>query len=153
MGIDNRVFNPYRFSTKGEMLQKCRNQALVKASAQKTVSCSKPGHYKRWNRGKNIHCGHCAPCIIRRASMAKLSIDDGSKYEFDILKNTPKRGSSQGYDYNAFKTALGRIHNGKVTLLDIAIAGPLPGDDETLKKQKDVYLRGMKEVQTLFQAI
>jgi len=148
--IENRVFNPYRFLTKGEILQGCKNQKLIKEKAIHTVSCSKPGHYKRWHRGKNVHCGHCTPCIIRRASMAKLGVDDSHNYEFDIVKNPPAMGIPQGIDTNAFKSALERIRKKNVTLLDIAVSGPLLGDDIELENLKQVYIRGMNEVKDFF---
>lgn len=150
LGIENKVINPYRFSTKGEMLKGCKNQKLIKENAFETVSCSKPGHYKRWHRGKNIHCGHCTPCIIRRASMAKADIDVGNRYEFDIIKKPPAMGTPQGIDCNAFKSALERVRLKNVSLLDIAVSGPLPGDNKELNELKMVYLRGMEEVKNFF---
>lgn len=148
--IGNQVTNPYKFLTKGEMLQGCKNQTLIKSKAIDTVSCSKPGHYKRWNKGKNVHCGHCTPCIIRRASMVKANIDNGNNYEFDILKHPPQMGTPQGIDCNAFKAALQRIKRKGVSLLDIAVSGPLLGNREELEKLKMVYLRGMDEVNLFF---
>lgn len=151
LGIENRISNPYRFSTKGEMFQACKNQKLLKGKVIDTISCSKPGHYKRWHKGKHVHCGHCAPCLIRRASMAKVGFDDGNNYEFDIIRNPPEMGSPQGIDCNAFKSALERIRIKNVSLLDIAISGPLPGEDQELRDLKMVYIRGMKEVKDFFQ--
>lgn len=151
LGIQNQVFNPYKYSTKGEMLQNCKYQELIKETAKDTISCSKPGHYKRWHKGKNIHCGHCTPCIIRRASMKTVKIDEGQYYEFDIIKKPPKMGSPQGIDCNAFKSAIERIRKKPVSILDIAVSGPLPGDDQELEKLKMVYINGMNEVKDLFQ--
>lgn len=149
VGISNKVLNPYNFFTKGEILENCGNQSLLSETAKNTVSCSKPGHYIRWFKGKNVHCGHCVPCIIRRAAMNKVGLDSGKEYEFDVKKAPPSMGSSRGFDYNAFKSSLERIKGKEIRLIDIAQSGPLPGDVDELNNLKQVYLRGMNEVKTI----
>ena len=150
LGIHNSIQNPYKFLTKGEMLAQSKNLELLKSTAKNTVSCSKPGHYKRWNRGKNIHCGHCTPCIIRRAAMKAIGVDDPSEYEHDIIRSRPDIGEPQGRDFYAFKSAILKASKKKTTLLNIASSGPLPGGQSELKQLKDVYVRGIHEVDTLF---
>src|SRR5690606_38756744 len=83
IGIGNRIDNPYRFLTKGEMLTKSKNTEFVKGHIEKTLSCSKPGHHKRYTKSKNgsnknisLQCGYCVPCIIRRASLYKNDLDN-----------------------------------------------------------------------------
>lgn len=53
---------PYRFKTKGQMLQQCQDQALLRAFAAHSTSC---GRFRTYNRK---HCGRCVPCMIRKAA-------------------------------------------------------------------------------------
>lgn len=78
-GIPAAIENPYRFVTKGEMLVNARDQELMTQHATKTVSC---GHWKR----KNMQCGRCWPCVIRRAAFLKSSLIDTTAYQSPALK-------------------------------------------------------------------
>lgn len=53
---------PYRFKTKGQMLQECRDQSLLQGLACETTSC---GRFRTYNRK---HCGRCVPCMIRKGA-------------------------------------------------------------------------------------
>lgn len=72
LGISAVITNPYRFKTKGHMLKDCANQELVKKFAHETISCSSIAK-ARWKGLAPGHCGHCTPCLIRRAAMRKRS--------------------------------------------------------------------------------
>jgi hypothetical protein len=61
VGIAAEIKNDYAARTKGEMLKNCGEPVKLKALAFQTVSCG------RWKR-KNQQCGHCVPCLIRRAA-------------------------------------------------------------------------------------
>jgi hypothetical protein len=68
MGVSGRVDNPYWDHTKGEMIARCADGALLRTLLQRSLSCSSPTK-GRWH-GRNVEqCGYCVPCLIRRAAI------------------------------------------------------------------------------------
>ena len=84
LGIENPVYNPLQFKTKGECVKQCQNTELLYVTALKTVSCAKRGHNSRWHNRSAKECGMCVPCIYRRASLHKVGLDRGANYGRDI---------------------------------------------------------------------
>ncbi|WP_175481794.1 Qat anti-phage system QueC-like protein QatC [Palleronia pelagia] len=81
------IENPFRHKTKGEMLRGNSNAPLARSLASNTVSCG------RWKR-KRMQCGHCVPCLIRRAAFHASNVTDGTQYWLGDLKqvmNKPDR--------------------------------------------------------------
>lgn len=70
VGINVKLELPYRYKTKGEVLQECKNQDLMKRLIMGTTSCGK------YNRHGYRHCGVCIPCLVRKASFLKAQIKD-----------------------------------------------------------------------------
>ena len=65
-----RASNPYELKTKGEVLQGCLNQTLIKKVYQESVSCGKRGFSKiHWHDKTARACGHCIPCVFRQAAV------------------------------------------------------------------------------------
>jgi 7-cyano-7-deazaguanine synthase in queuosine biosynthesis len=87
IGIRNTVRNPYEFKTKGEMLEASANPDLLGALAPRTISCSHP-EVARWVSGDQGNCGYCFPCLIRRASLARLGWDSPSDVWWDALSDS-----------------------------------------------------------------
>jgi hypothetical protein len=151
ISITNTLNNPYKFKTKGEMLAGCTNLPFLKQVGDWSISCSKPNYYRRWTkktRGQRkieTHCGHCVPCIIRRASFHKAGIDKvKGNYVVDILKK-----SNRGYpDIRAFKIGLARFKRKvKINIFDLFKGGIFPvADANEIANYISVYKRGMKEV-------
>lgn len=154
IGINNEIVNPYQFHTKGEMLAECVKieKDIITKLSNESVSCSKPNHYKRW-RPKDIdftdireHCGHCVPCIIRRAAMKKAGIDSSKDYTYDVkqLKNIHNKG--KGADLHAFKIGIEKyITQNKLSIFELLKSGALPEKD--IKRYLDIAKRGYIEVQ------
>ena len=68
LALNVELLNPYRHQTKGEMVAACRDREFLKKFAKDTMSCS--AETKGRYRGEPPrHCGHCVPCLIRRASI------------------------------------------------------------------------------------
>lgn len=78
-GLLVRIENPYQTKTKGEMLDACSDQGLLRAHASRSVSC---GRYKRYGYK---HCGRCVPCLVRRAAFLKWGVKDNTEYVFGNL--------------------------------------------------------------------
>lgn len=152
LGIRTHLVNPYRFRTKGEMVRECQNPALLGATATNTMSCSSPTK-GRWQKEKSgVHCGHCVPCLIRRAALAP---SDSTEYNSGPL--TGKTFSSikaEGEHIRAFELAISRL-NKKPEMSSILVqrSGPLSDHPGDLMKFADMYRRGMAEVEQLLQGV
>ena len=78
------IVNPYRFSTKGEVLRAdwatAHSQLL-----QKTFSCDRfPNYHESVSQ-----CGHCPSCLIRRLAFFSAGLPDNpATYARDVLKGT-----------------------------------------------------------------
>ena len=88
-GLRVRLENPYAARTKGEMLQMCADQPLLRAEASNSTSCG------RFLRHGYRHCGRCVPCQIRRASFLAWGVPDTTDYLYAPIGNP-------GPDYSAF---------------------------------------------------
>lgn len=85
LGIGIALELPYRFKTKGQMLQECRNQSLLEELASGTTSC---GRFRTYNR---THCGRCVPCMIRKGAFYAWGADrDKTIYVYDSLAEADK---------------------------------------------------------------
>lgn len=150
LAIDVLVETPYRFRTKGEMAQGVLNTDVFLNGVHNTLSCSHPdaGRYSGFSPGQ--HCGYCVPCIIRRACLKTIGLDDPSKVIIDVLKNRPPITSDKGQDVRAFEMALERFAtlDPRRLLFDVIDTGPIP--PEEIAEFVAVYKRGMLEVQQLF---
>jgi hypothetical protein len=135
LSIKVELSNPYQFLTKGEMVSQCKNPNTLKTIIDLTVSCS---HWKR----KNIQCGCCLPCLIRRAAIAKGSQNDTNHYLNNDLK-TVIHSEGVNDDLFAVLNAIKQLKkkNIKTWILD---SGPLPND--YLNEYQDTFVRGITEV-------
>ncbi len=147
LGIGLPLNLPYRFLTKGEMLLRVLDAAGFREGLPATVSCSHPdvGRYKGTSPGQ--HCGYCVPCIIRRASLHAVGLDDPSQYLVDVRTNPPPLSSDTSRDIRAFQIAVDRFADAsrRDHLLAVLATGPIPPDE--VPEYVAVYERGMREVQ------
>jgi hypothetical protein len=135
VGIPVALENPYRHATKGEMLQ--RLDAASQSVSMETVSCG------RWKR-KNMQCGHCVPCLIRRAAFHSAGMQDTTEYQeasLPLVWNKPDRRD----DLMAMVRA--SLPSTPARLRHRAVAsGPLPLDGAERQGWFDVHERGLAEV-------
>lgn len=79
-GLRVKLGNPYKYKTKGEMLEECQDQTLLEQLIGATTSCG------RYARTGFTQCGRCVPCLVRRASFNRWGKPDLSKpYRYDNL--------------------------------------------------------------------
>jgi 7-cyano-7-deazaguanine synthase in queuosine biosynthesis len=138
VGIKVAIVNPYQFKTKGEMLRECKNQNILKGIVSSTVSCSK------WKR-KRKQCGKCVPCIIRRAALMASGIPELISYEHQNLTITMRDIGSRD-DLFALITAIKKLSNTNISDW-ISDNGSLSYEAEIRDKYKQVFVRGMREVE------
>ena len=150
LSIDNQIINPFQFLTKGEMIMNSKNIKVAKKLASKTISCSKPDYYRRWHGKDNLHCGHCVPCIIRRAALNKAKMDSANDYVFDVKTFDSSYNNSIGADLHAFKIAIYRyIIKNKLNFFELLKSGALP--PEHISDYLSVAKSGLSEVNDFLQ--
>jgi 7-cyano-7-deazaguanine synthase in queuosine biosynthesis len=97
LDIYSSITNPYEFDTKGEMVNNCKNQSLLKEIVGLSNSCGKMGHRAHWDKKDATHCGTCMPCIYRRASLS--GVNDSTEYGSSLNSLYPfetKKGQDAG---------------------------------------------------------
>jgi hypothetical protein len=144
MTISNPVINPFSLQTKGESLASCRDPALLAELAPRSLSCSHPDQGRFDGADAIGNCGHCWPCLVRRAAMHSLGIDRAMEYHIDALQ-TALPGDS-GAHLRALLVSLLR----PAGVMDITRNGPIPAPE--LKQLGGLYMRGRQELATWLSA-
>lgn len=78
LGLNHLVKNKYEMCTKGEMLEECEDDEMLRLTFNESCSCAKRGTRKDIRditTGTN-HCGICMPCIYRRVALHKIGLDN-----------------------------------------------------------------------------
>ena len=127
LGLTTTLINPYKTTTKGELVEQCLNQSQLSDTFSMSVSCGKRGRKMHWDtKSGTHHCGICMPCIYRRAALHKLNMDT-QLYGIDIF--TTPNNIFDNYDFPAlFDFLNARLTTEKIkrTLL---VAGSIPFDE------------------------
>ncbi|HEY0152505.1 MAG TPA: Qat anti-phage system QueC-like protein QatC [Longimicrobium sp.] len=149
LGIDVPLVNPYRFVTKGQMLERlCAAEAeLVRALAvEKTNSCAHPNE-RNHDRGRpQPHCGYCVPCLIRRSALDVVGLDHGSQYRYDVRTERALLSGDRSKDIIAAEIALARAAD-HADIDDVLRSGPIPPSEA--EEYTVVYRSGLDEVAQL----
>jgi len=145
LGIEVVLHTPYRFMTKGEMLRDCKDQNVLKSGVHSTMSCSRPQAARFHKRPVGQHCGYCVPCIIRRASLYSVGLDDEPRVT-DVLSREIRANEAAGYDKRAFLMAISRMNDMSPLEITSEILGAGPIDEAELDGLTGVFTRGMEEV-------
>jgi 7-cyano-7-deazaguanine synthase in queuosine biosynthesis len=147
LGIVVVLRTPYRFVTKGEMLRDCKDQTALKAGVHSTISCSSPQAGRFFGRPVGQHCGYCVPCIIRRAALRVVGLDDEPHHR-DVLDSSIEAKTAAGSDKRAFLMAIARVQ--KMSPLEIIAevlsGGPVDGSE--IDDLTAVFKRGLGEVES-----
>ncbi len=158
LGLQIRLENAYRFQTKGMMVKACADSAFVGIHAKHTMSCSSPAK-TRWARDASArqpkHCGHCVPCLIRRAALLEgLAFDDTSYQIPDLKAKILDSAKAEGIHVRGFQIALARLARKPARArLDIHRPGPLTDHPTELAAYEQVYVEGLREVGRLLNGV
>ncbi|TPN86084.1 Qat anti-phage system QueC-like protein QatC [Aquimarina algicola] len=144
LNIKMELQNPYKFHTKGEMIENCLNSTVLNLLVEKSTSCGKSGHNRSWENKNTNHCGVCMPCIYRRASLNK-SNRDNQIYGRDITRPSSRNSY---VDLPAVINYLRKDINLEQMKRDILINGSVPIED--LEDYAKMVLRSKVEVLQLF---
>lgn len=142
VGIDNRLVNPFRLKTKGEALAESPNLELLASLADMSISCAHP-ESARWQKLPPSNCGHCYPCLIRRAALHRVGLDAAASYRHDALTDARllDENADRGADLRALVRGLAR----DARPYDVLRNGSVPTDPAAFV---DVYRRGRNELAT-----
>ena len=142
LGLAHPLENQFRLATKGEALARSPRSDLLGTLAPLSVSCSHP-EAARWHSGMMGNCGYCYPCLIRRASLHRIGLDDVNGYDRDALTDDElltRTDLQSGLDLRALLALLGR----PARVTDVMRNGRIP-DGET-RAFFEVYRRGREEL-------
>lgn len=139
LGLTNPVINPFRVMTKGELLAASRDTATLYKHAPETLSCAHP-EAPRFAKRAQGNCGYCFPCLVRRAALHHVGLDNGAHYAFDALNEPAAMAGERGADLRAILRSLNR----SARPIDVLRNGPvLPAD---LPEFARVYASGRAEL-------
>ncbi len=149
IGVAVPLVLPYRFVTKGEMLSNVRNPALLASSVHATMSCSRPMFGRYRGLPQDVHCGYCVPCIIRRAALSCVGMDNETRH-FDILNESASPREARGVDRRAFQIAIQRMSAMTALQLASEVLSSGPIADADVDASIAVFRRGIDEVSRFF---
>lgn len=155
LGIAGHLEDPYWKKTKGEMVEECKNQELLKALTPMSLSCSSPTK-GRWKKQPPGHCGYCMPCLIRRAAVQHAwgKGKDPTDYAQDLHARKLNAGEAEGQHVRSFQLAIERLDaNPAVMSVLIHKPGSLADVPNRWKALAGVYGRGMQEVSSLLSRV
>jgi hypothetical protein len=151
LGIAGSLVNPYWNKTKGEMVAGCADRTLLMGLAAHSLSCSSPAK-ARWRGLPQGHCGHCLPCLIRRASLLG---EDPTPYILDDLKSvTLDTRKAEGVQVRSFQIAIERMRKRpELAATLVHKPGSLADVPHQVADLADVYRRGLAEVGLLLKGV
>src|SRR5262249_54798916 len=96
------------------------------------------------------HCGHCLPCLVRRASVAAAGYSD-AEYACDVRSEPPPADSDRGRDLRAIAMAIGGVggYSRQRPVFEVLNSGPLRS--EHIMHYAGVFQRGMAELHACLQ--
>ena len=141
------IKNSYWNKTKGEMAAECLNKDILKTSIDKSYSCSSVNN-AQIRGGLKQHCGHCLPCIIRRAAMYHAFGNyDTSEYLYSKVSDIKNNRGLVGEQLRSFEYAINKLEkNQRAQEVFIHKPGPLDYKESYLVELSNMYYRGLMEV-------
>lgn len=144
--VPNQISNSYYLLTKGEMFEQCKNQKLLRKLLPHTFSCAHPF---KWGSRMHQNCGYCYPCLIRRAALNKVGLDDPQHYQKDSV------GGGEVISKPTLGTDLReilRFVGSEPSALDLLKSGSLASVGTELSELADVIRRGEEELRSLVES-
>lgn len=149
LGFQNRIINPFELKTKGECVEQCFNQSVLRNLASISVSCAKRGRHKIHSINRSARqCGRCMPCIYRRAALHKIGLDT-EEYGMDICRGDVDLESNQKLvdDFRAYVSFISRNPSRDEISSLLLANGNL--DISLLPHYGDLVFRALEEIRAL----
>ena len=157
LGISARLHNRYRHRTKGQMVAECADLDFLRETAEHTMSCSSPAKMRYAadeERRQPKNCGHCVPCLIRRAALLHGLGDDNTDYQVELEGKELDSEAATGEHVRSFLLAIWRLRSkpGRAKF-DIHKPGPLIDFPDDWDRYEQVYREGLEEVGRLLRNV
>ncbi|MBT2747543.1 MULTISPECIES: Qat anti-phage system QueC-like protein QatC [unclassified Lysobacter] len=158
IGVSGNLHNAYRHMTKGEMVEHCADQKFLVEHASNTISCSSPNKARfsqDEDRRQPKNCGHCVPCLIRRAALKRGFGRDDTDYQLiDLEESALDSKSAEGEHVRSFQLAIARLRaRPQRAKFDIHKPGPLIDFPDNWGDYEAVYRNGLEEVARLLENV
>jgi len=143
-GLNVRLRNPYQLKTKGEMLQDCSDQPLLKRLVGNSTSCG------RYARNAFTQCGRCVPCLVRRSSFHRWGVTDPTPtYKYAALSTPGPRYR----DFDDVRAVAFAVETVRQRGLDAWIGGALNSAQlDGAGDLRGVAQRGLSELEQFLRA-
>lgn len=99
------IRNPFLYQSKTDMLKNLDPE--LHPLVLRSISCSNVGRLV--GKTGKLHCGHCVPCIYRRAALVHAGIDNPDNYADDLFQNLSSVTKHCQIDFRALVGFAGRI--------------------------------------------
>lgn len=139
-GFELDFQNNYSLLTKGEMLESCRDQNIIRKLAHTTTSCGRFLHYNY------KHCGRCVPCLVRRSAFLRWGISDNTDYIYSELGR--KDDEHAGFD-DVRAAAMACLEESEIGTLRWAGATLASAGISDTREHLDMLHRGLDEIRSL----
>lgn len=153
LNIGVSISNPYEFSTKGEMIQNCKDKATLMQIIPLSNSCGKRNtHQHMFDNSSATHCAHCMPCMYRKASLVGEA--DKTTYGNKLETIFMKRDGDVSNDFYAMLDFLKSDLSDKDIKKELYIAGMSMFDNidkyvDLVKKTRDELSKMLKSENSL----
>ena len=149
LGLTTEVVNPYEKLTKGEMVQHCSDKDYLLDIVAHSNSCGKRSmHQHMYDNSYATHCGHCMPCMYRKASM--VGERDLTTYGNKFVTLYRKKGDKVAEDFFAMLNFLRTDLTREQIKRELMIAGM--GGFEDLDEYVDLVVRTRAELSAMIRA-
>lgn len=146
LGLDVEVDNPYEKMTKGEMVQNCSDKSYLLHVVAESNSCGKRGMRQfMYDNHHASHCGHCMPCMYRKAAM--IGEHDNTSYGNKFITLFNRRGDTVAEDFFAMLDFLKKDLSREQIKRELRIAGMSHFSD--LDDYVDLVVRTRTELSTM----
>ena len=149
LGLTIEICNPYEKMTKGEMVQRCSDKDYLMNIVAHSNSCGKRNmHQVMYDNHYASHCGHCMPCMYRKAAM--IGEHDNTIYGNRFITLYNKKGDKVAEDFFAMLNFLKEDLTHEQIRRELRIAGMSRFSD--LDDYVDLVIRTRAELSAMIRA-
>lgn len=149
LGLQPGLINPYEKMTKGEMVQNCSDKDYLLQIVTDSNSCGKRNmHQHMYDNRQATHCGHCMPCMYRKASL--IGEIDNTTYGNRFITLFNKKGDKVSQDFYAMLDFLKKEFTQSEIKRELRIAGMT--DFLDIDEYVDLVVRTRAELMRMLQA-
>ena len=153
VGIHNKIENFFAYKTKREIVNLVSHTSSFVNNYEKTISCSHPcvARYNRTgSREYPVNCGFCYPCLIRKASLQDVKLQNSENNTSTLSFIMSQSESSKSADLFAVLSSVHRYKGLSDKSLRRLIRGTGKLSSEKVEWFERVYKGGMQDLQELF---